>query len=259
MFCFLSFHHFLHMLIGSMCGIFIYMCSICMVNVPVNNPMYLMRFGHFFHDFHMSGSGIRIHNFRDHRNKKSNIKFWEVSIILGCHRHVTNKTDSCSQICVVFVSTKCTHPKKNKTSNSKTISYQSNSLVSVVSRLFSFIDIFYTRTIFKPHPKYTIPTSFFFCCCLQMFSFPVPNFFPVQVEVVNLKRELSDQGDSIEESRSVALVSPQVSYRWEPHTSMILPTYPGEIPQIFPKPPTTKNPSENIGEGVRGIFQGVRG
>lgn len=58
------------MFIGSMCGLFIYMCSICMVNVPVKNPMDPMGFGLFFHDFHMSGSGVRIHNFGTIEAKK---------------------------------------------------------------------------------------------------------------------------------------------------------------------------------------------
>ena len=208
-----------------------------------------MGFGIFFHDFHMSGSGIRSHTFATMKTKQIQTSNFGGSHLYGCHRHVANKTNSCSQVCAVFVSTKCTPNKK-----SQYFEYWKN-IISIkffgfcgFFHILIFIDIL-THAPYSNHTQNTpyVVVSFCSCGCLQMFSFPVPNKFPVQVEVVNLKRELSDQGDSIEESRSLALVSLQVSYHWE-------------VPHISPKPPQSKIILRKIlVKGLLFFFQGVCG
>lgn len=96
---------------------------------------------------------------------------WEVSIILGCHRRVANKTDSCNQICVVFVSTKCTPQEKINTSNSKKHIISINFFsFCCFSHIFIYI-FFFTHAPYLNHTQIT-PYVVFCCycrCCVQCF------------------------------------------------------------------------------------------
>ena len=139
-----------------------------------------MGFGIFFHDFHMSGSGIRSHTFATMKTKQIQTSNFGGSHLYGCHRHVANKTNSCSQVCAVFVLTKCTPNKK-----SQYFEYWKN-IISIkffgfcgFLHIFIFIDIL-THAPYSNHTQNTpyVVVSFCSCrCCLPCFLFQCRIFF----------------------------------------------------------------------------------
>ena len=206
-----------------------------------------MGFGIFFHDFHMSGSGIRSHTFATMKTKQIQTSNFGGSHLYGCHRHVANKTNSCSQVCAVFVSTKCTPNKK-----SQYFEYWKN-IISI--KFFGFCGFshkifiyryMYTRTIFKPHPKYTIRRVFFSVVAFHVFFSSADFFFGAG-------------GGRESEERVVrpGRLNWGVPVTGSDFASGFVSL--GGTPD-FPKTSIRqKNPSENIGEGVRFSFQGVCG
>ena len=145
------------------------------------------------------------------------------------------------------------HPPKNKILNSKNISYQSSSLVSVVSRIFIFIDIF-THAPYLNHTQntpYVVVFSVLVVVAFKCFLFQCRIFIRCRWRSWIWRESC--------QTKATQLRSPG-HWLWFRITGNHIHIndfayIPWEIPQIFPKTSIKQtNLSENIGEGVRSIF-----